>query len=301
MNRSLSTRDVSSEAIAEASGVMRSYHHGESRRGLTITSDRREGEEARCARATRRSRARLGHDASSSIPQCWSVSKVVTTPHLDVEQGLFVEGYELVGSLDEVGRGSAFGPCCVGLCVVDATVGTVPTGLRDSKLLSSRTRDGLVAPIDSWALDHAVGEASAGEIDEFGLTAALRLAGYRALSQLRVAPDILILDGSYDWMSMPAQEPLTPVPYPDVRVAPVRTRVKADLTCVHQWPRPASSPRCTATAWSWSWPSTYRGTTWRTTRATSPRHTSRRCANWDRVGCTASRGTCPRAPSPDPR
>jgi len=231
MNRSLSTRDVSSEAIAEASGVMRSYHHGESRRGLTITSDRREGEEARCARATRRSRARLGHDASSSIPQCWSVSKVVTTPHLDVEQGLFVEGYELVGSLDEVGRGSAFGPCCVGLCVVDATVGTVPTGLRDSKLLSSRTRDGLVAPIDSWALDHAVGEASAGEIDEFGLTAALRLAGYRALSQLRVAPDILILDGSYDWMSMPAQEPLTPVPYPDVRVAPVRTRVKADLTC----------------------------------------------------------------------
>jgi len=155
----------------------------------------------------------------------------LVSPHLDVEAALFSEGYQRIGSVDEVGRGSAFGPCCVGVCVIDATVGPAPTALQDSKLLSSRTRDGLVAPIDSWALDHAVGEASAGEIDEFGLTAALRLAGYRALSQLRVAPDILILDGSHDWMSMPAQEPLTPVPYPDVRVAPIRTRVKADLSC----------------------------------------------------------------------
>jgi len=78
--------------------------------------------------------------------------------------------------------------------------------------------------------DFAVGEASAREIDEFGLTAALRLAGRRALAAMTTSPDVIILDGSFDWLSLDEPSLLSPA-YPDVNVGEVRTLVKADLTC----------------------------------------------------------------------
>ena len=156
---------------------------------------------------------------------------MVDAPHWEVEAELFAHGFTRVGAIDEVGRGSAFGPLCVGLCVIDASVGDIPAGLRDSKLLAPPARDKLVGPINAWVLDAAVGEASAAEIDDFGLTAALRLAGRRALSQLRTYPDVVLLDGSHDWLSDPRQESLMSVPYPEVVVPPVRTKVKADMSC----------------------------------------------------------------------
>jgi ribonuclease HII len=148
-----------------------------------------------------------------------------------VESALFAEGFATVGALDEVGRGSAFGPCSVGLVVIDFTAGTFPAELRDSKLLSARARERLVEPLVAWVLDYAIGHASAQEIDEFGLTAALRLAGRRALHQVSVAPDVLVLDGHHDWLSMPADGPLLSPEYPAVDVPGVRTMIKADLTC----------------------------------------------------------------------
>lgn len=151
-------------------------------------------------------------------------------PHLVVEGDLFAEGFRIIGAVDEVGRGSLFGPCCVGLVVIDSYVGAFPAGLRDSKLLTPTARDGLVEPLRLWVRGHAVGEASAEEIDDFGLTAALRLAGLRALVQLNSRPEVIVLDGSHDWLGAgPAT--LTGPAYPEVRLPTVRTRVKADVTC----------------------------------------------------------------------
>lgn len=152
-------------------------------------------------------------------------------PTFDVEKSLFDVGHVLVGAMDEVGRGSPFGPCCVGLVVVDATVGPFPSNLRDSKLVTARAREQLVTPLRQWVCEHAVGDASAREIDAWGLTAALRLAGRRALDQISRLPDVIILDGAYDWLSTPIAAALVGPDYPDVGVAPVTTRVKADLTC----------------------------------------------------------------------
>jgi ribonuclease HII len=155
---------------------------------------------------------------------------VTSPPHLEVERSLFDEGFHVVGAVDEVGRGSAFGPCCVGVVVIDSSAGDFPLGLRDSKLLSGAARDLLIDPLRHWVSDFAVGEASAREIDEFGLTVALRLAGRRALATLTPSPDVIILDGSHDWLGT-AQASLLSPHYPDVQVPEVRTRVKADLTC----------------------------------------------------------------------
>ena len=103
-------------------------------------------------------------------------------------------------------------------------VGRVPAGLRDSKLLTPAARRALVDVVDRWCLDHAVGHASAAEVDALGLTAALGLAGVRALGALSVRPDAVLLDGSHDWLGPPDGPGRGAVP-------PVTTRVRADRTC----------------------------------------------------------------------
>ena len=158
------------------------------------------------------------------------------TPTLRVERALFREGATRVAGVDEVGRGALGGPVSVGVVVIDADCRTAPTGVRDSKLLAPSAREALVAPIQKWARDYAVGSATAVEIDTFGLTASLRLAGWRALAALRHFPDVVLLDGNLDWLSV-RPEALSlfddglPLPDVDAPHPSVRTQIKADMTC----------------------------------------------------------------------
>ena len=158
-------------------------------------------------------------------------------PDLREEKRLLREGHVTICSIDEVGRGALSGPVTVGVVMIDASVQRTLVGVRDSKLLSAQARRELVPRIKRWAVEHAVGHASADEIDELGLTSALRLAGLRALAQLRASPSIVLLDGSHDWLTPPNQAALfevdsgSKVQLPDVSVPPVVTRVKADLRC----------------------------------------------------------------------
>lgn len=155
-----------------------------------------------------------------------------TPPTLDFERTLFADGIRVLGAVDEVGRGAPAGPATCAIVVIDAGRDTVPAGLRDSKLLSASVREELVPRIHQWVLAGAVGHASASEVDEYGLTVALRVAGQRALAQLEVPLDAIVLDGSFDWLSPPKQaDLLLPASTFHVRMPPVTTKVKADLTC----------------------------------------------------------------------
>jgi len=87
--------------------------------------------------------------------------------------------------------------------LVDATVRTVPQGVRDSKLLAPHVRERLVPRIRRWAPAYAVGHAGPDEVDAVGIMAALRRAGRRALAQLPGVPDLVLLDGNYDWLTDP--------------------------------------------------------------------------------------------------
>lgn len=124
-------------------------------------------------------------------------------PTLREERRLLRSGHELVAGMDEVGRGALAGPVTVGVVVVDASVGTAPSGVRDSKLLSPAVREALAPRIRRWALASAVGHAEPAEIDRYGIIAALRLAGRRALAALPTTPTCVLLDGSHDWLSPP--------------------------------------------------------------------------------------------------
>lgn len=155
-----------------------------------------------------------------------------------LERELLGAGHTLVAGMDEVGRGALAGPVSVGVAVVDATTGRMPAGLRDSKLLRPEVRQKLQAPIRRWCVGGAVGHALPAEIDRFGIIAALRLAGTRALTALRgtgVAPEVVILDGSHDWLTPPGPGPGLPTTAPglfaDHAPPAVRTQVKADLRC----------------------------------------------------------------------
>ena len=156
-------------------------------------------------------------------------------PTLDFENNLFSRGAKLIAGMDEVGLGCLAGPVSVGVAVISSENINPPENLADSKLLTHEQREELLPLVKTWVKDFAVGHASNNEIDEIGLTRALRRAGRRALVQLVTKPDHLILDGKHNWL-MPEKEtqnmfeqefddgPLSV----DLKII---TQVKADLTC----------------------------------------------------------------------
>ena len=168
---------------------------------------------------------------------------MTAAPTLRFERTLLRGGVRHLAACDEVGRGALSGPVTIGVVVVSETTRTAPQGVRDSKLLTPEARQRLVPRIQRWAACWAVGHATPAEIDEFGIIAALRLAGHRALGQLTLTPDQVLLDGNHDYLTPPEQDALFGTPESAllegslspaielVEIPPVLTRIKADLTC----------------------------------------------------------------------
>jgi ribonuclease HII len=95
---------------------------------------------------------------------------------------------------DEAGRG------CLAGAVFAAAVILPPDfrceELNDSKQLSEKQRDALRPLIEKEALDWAVGIVSSGEIDKINILNASFLAMHRALDQLKIQPQHLLIDGN---------------------------------------------------------------------------------------------------------
>jgi ribonuclease HII len=140
---------------------------------------------------------------------------------LRVERALLrgIRAGGFLGAVDEVGRGALAGPVAVGLVLIDRDVGPPPRGVRDSKACDASTRERLGPLVRRWATRSAVGMSSPQEIDAVGITAALALAAVRAINAVGALPDVVLLDGSHDWLAPSA---------PGIEVV---TRVKADTTC----------------------------------------------------------------------
>ena len=117
----------------------------------------------------------------------------------------------------------------------------------------SPEREELFPKVASWCTEWSVGHASSQECDAYGMTRALRLAAQRALAQLSVRPEVILLDGSFDYVTEPEPEPvqelalgLLPAVDPvhgagpatvgpgetDLAAPVVRTVVKGDTRCL---------------------------------------------------------------------
>lgn len=144
-------------------------------------------------------------------------------PDYSIEEQLMAAGAVRIAGVDEVGRGAWAGPAVV--CAAVAGMGAPPEGLTDSKLLTPRRRAAIAQALGGWLAAYAYGAASPGEIDEVGMTEALRRAAVRALEALPELPDAVILDGNHNILGDRAARR-------DGRPWPVRTEVKADLRSV---------------------------------------------------------------------
>lgn len=105
----------------------------------------------------------------------------------------------LVAGIDEVGRGAWAGPLTLAAVVL-------PTDrriykLRDSKVLTPEVRQHLSGRLHELAIGIGIGHASNVEVDRYGLSEATRRAARRAVEALPVAPDVMLVDGTWDFLA----------------------------------------------------------------------------------------------------
>jgi len=104
-----------------------------------------------------------------------------------------------IAGLDEVGRGPLFGPVVAAAVILPR--GCLLPGLNDSKKLSEKKRAELDVEIRANAVSWAIAEADAETIDRINIRQASLLAMRRAVEQLALSPDFLLIDGrdTIDW------------------------------------------------------------------------------------------------------
>ena len=113
----------------------------------------------------------------------------------------------MILGIDEVGRGPYAGPLVIGACILGDWQNSENTEwiekLTDSKKLSAKRREELYVLIKEKALAAATGWVSSAEIDEIGLSEALRLATRRAVEQIqqtKVPFSEIIIDGTMNFL-----------------------------------------------------------------------------------------------------
>ncbi len=100
----------------------------------------------------------------------------------------------LVCGVDEAGRGPLAGPVYAAAVILDPSWRI--DGLADSKTLSASRREHLAEQIRQHALAWGIASASAAEIDAINILQASLLAMRRAVEQLSVAPEEVLVDGN---------------------------------------------------------------------------------------------------------
>jgi ribonuclease HII len=106
---------------------------------------------------------------------------------------------KLIVGIDEVGRGAWAGPVVAAAVILPLE--TNFEGLNDSKLVTARRRESLELEIREIALAIGVGWVEAPEIDEHGLSWAIKESGLRALADMASPYDIIMLDGNSNYLS----------------------------------------------------------------------------------------------------
>ncbi|GAA5523835.1 ribonuclease HII [Microbulbifer aestuariivivens] len=121
------------------------------------------------------------------------MSKTEPPPYVCPYQGCLLAG------VDEVGRGPLAGDVVAAAVILDPA--RPIEGLADSKKLSEKKRERLYDEIREKALSFAVARASVAEIDQLNILHASLLAMRRAVEQLELQPEFVLVDGNRkpDW------------------------------------------------------------------------------------------------------
>ena len=126
-----------------------------------------------------------------------------------VDNDLRAKGFQLICGLDEVGRGPLAGPVVAGAVILPEDFSVL--GIDDSKKLSHAKRKSLAAAIKREAICYAIGEVSPAVIDDINILEATKLAMRKAIDNLSVKPDALLIDA----LSIPSEVPVKPLIHGD--------------------------------------------------------------------------------------
>jgi ribonuclease HII len=107
----------------------------------------------------------------------------------------------IIVGVDEVGRGCWAGPLVAGAVIlpVDYHSEDGPLKLRDSKKMSKRQREIAAEWIRQYALAVGLGWVWPEELDISGITTAVKMAMERALQEIKIDYDDLIIDGNFNF------------------------------------------------------------------------------------------------------
>ena len=125
-------------------------------------------------------------------------------PDFALERRHWAAGRRFVAGLDEAGRGCLAGPV-VAAAVVLPPEADLP-GLDDSKKLSPARREAMLERICAEALGVGVGLCSPEEVDRMNVLRATLEAMRRAVSDLVLAPDVLLVDGNQPLAAPPCTQ-----------------------------------------------------------------------------------------------
>ena len=111
------------------------------------------------------------------------------------ENELFLQGFNNIGGVDEVGRGPLNGPVVAACCILPKDFKL--DGLTDSKKISEKKREEFYEYIINNSI-YGIGEASNIEIDELNILNATKLAMKRAIDEVnkKIKIDYLLIDGN---------------------------------------------------------------------------------------------------------
>lgn len=104
-------------------------------------------------------------------------------------------GYSLIAGVDEAGRGPLAGPVVAAAVILPEDIAL--DGVRDSKKMSERAREGAFPLIERGAIDISLAVVSPKEIDRINILQATRKAMKQAVLALDLQPDYLLIDGTY--------------------------------------------------------------------------------------------------------
>lgn len=130
------------------------------------------------------------------------------TINLEFDLKFWQEGIRFLCGIDEAGRGPLAGPVVAAAVILPAKCEIA--GVNDSKKLSAAQREKLAIVIKQQALSYGVGQASVEEIDRLNILQATFLAMKRAVDQLELMPEYLLVDGR-DFPRFTYRQSVTPL------------------------------------------------------------------------------------------
>ena len=115
-------------------------------------------------------------------------------PDYSIEKEIISNGYEFVAGVDEAGRGPLAGPVCAAAVILPTDLEI--EGLNDSKKLSEKRREALYDVVINSALAYDIQLVDQDVIDEINILEATMLAMTRAVENLSIPADYVIIDGN---------------------------------------------------------------------------------------------------------